>query len=71
MATVSPDGLHVYVNNYGSGTVSVIDTSTDVVRGAITVGGGPYGIVFSPNGARAYVANDGAPSQLSTRVQIQ
>ncbi len=51
-----------------SGTVSVIDTSTKMVTATITVGNFPLGLVFSPDGARAYFANlgDGTVSVLDT-----
>jgi YVTN family beta-propeller protein len=56
---VTPDGTHLYVSNYGSGTVSVVDTATNAVVDTITVGANPYGIVFSPDGSHAYVATYG------------
>ncbi|MES4901617.1 MULTISPECIES: hypothetical protein [unclassified Streptomyces] len=28
---MAPDGAHAYVSNFGSGTVSVLDTATDTV----------------------------------------
>jgi YVTN family beta-propeller protein/VCBS repeat-containing protein len=62
----SPDGSFAYVPNYGSGTVSVIDTATHTIIDAdpvapggdpIAVGSGPYGVAFSPDGSVAYVTN--------------
>jgi large repetitive protein len=49
-----------YVANFGGGSVSVIDTSTNTVIGLpITVGSNPYGVAITPDGARAYVTNEG------------
>jgi YVTN family beta-propeller protein len=53
---LTPDGSRLYVVNGGDNTISVIDTSTDVVVQTIT--GTPSGkgeIVMSPDGTRAYV----------------
>ena len=47
-----------YVTNANADTVSVIDTATNTVVGSpIAVGGGPYGIAITPDGAYAYVTN--------------
>ena len=63
---VSPAGTRVYVTNFGSGTVSVIDTATNQIvpvnetltnNAGIVVGLGPYGIAVNPSGAKVYVAN--------------
>lgn len=55
---VSPDGTRAYVSNSGSGSVSVIDTTTNTTVGdPIPVGSGPRGLSLSPDGTRAYVAN--------------
>jgi YVTN family beta-propeller protein len=54
---VSPDGRHAYVTNYGSGTVSVIDTSSGTMTATIPVGSTPKAVAVSPNGRRAYVTN--------------
>ena len=55
-------------SNYGSNTVSVIDTSTNTVSDTITVGSGPEGISISLDGTRAYVTNgtDGTVSVIDT-----
>lgn len=47
-----------YVTNILSNSVSVIDTSTNTVTATIGVGSGPLGVVLTPDGTRAYVAND-------------
>ena len=57
---VSPDGTKVYATNTTAGTVSIIDTSTNVVVGTIQVGASPSGVAFTPDGKFAYVANMGS-----------
>ncbi|MFN3006305.1 beta-propeller fold lactonase family protein [Mycolicibacterium wolinskyi] len=62
---LSPNGTKLYVVNTGSGTVSVIDTATNVRIDAdptsssldIRVGGAPTSVALSPDGSLAYVAN--------------
>jgi len=46
----------VYVAN-GSGTVSVIDGSTNTVTDTISIGGGPYGVAYDSATGEVYVAN--------------
>jgi len=41
-------------------TVSVIDTATEAVTVAITVGSSPVGLALTPEGRYAYVANNGS-----------
>jgi YVTN family beta-propeller protein len=55
---VSPDGSKVYVTNRGTGTVSVIDTATNIVIATIPVGLNPIGVAVKPNGSKVYVATD-------------
>ena len=69
----SPDGTQVYVGNAfatpGADTVSVIDTATNTLAAPdITVGDFPTAIAFTPDGSRAYVANqiDGTVSVIDT-----
>ena len=38
----------------------MIDTATDAVTATVSVGSYPLGVAVSPNGSRAYVANDGS-----------
>jgi len=57
---VDVNPTYMYVTNYGSGTVSVINTSTNTVVNTITVGTRPYGVAITPNGLYAYVANVGS-----------
>jgi YVTN family beta-propeller protein len=47
----------VYVTNSGSGSVSVIDSATNLVSDTISVGSRPVGATFAPDGSRVYVAN--------------
>ena len=47
---------YAYVAN-GSGTVSVINTSTNTVVKMVRVGKRPQGVAITPNGGYAYVAN--------------
>ena len=52
----TPDGGRVYVDNRGSGTVSVIDTEELIVVATIGVGSSPFGVAV--NATRAYVPNN-------------
>jgi YVTN family beta-propeller protein len=49
-----------YVANAQSNNVSVIDTQTNQVVATIPVGQTPVGVVFSPDGTRAYITNNGS-----------
>jgi YVTN family beta-propeller protein len=51
-----------YVTNSGDGTVTVFDTASNVVYGAIPLGGAPVDVAITPDGARAFVANKGDDS---------
>ncbi|MGH3930541.1 MAG: YncE family protein, partial [Pseudonocardiaceae bacterium] len=51
---VTPDGRRAYITNFGSDSVSVIDTVNNTVTGTIAVGVGPYGVVVTPDG-RVYI----------------
>jgi YVTN family beta-propeller protein len=62
---VSPNGALVYVSNNGSDTVSVISTTTNAVVDTIS-GVGTFGVAFSPDGSRAYVASGGNVSVIDT-----
>jgi YVTN family beta-propeller protein len=62
---VSTNGQRAYVAEYGSGTVSVIDTSQEALTATIQLpaGAAPWSLALSPDGSRLYVA-DSANSQL-------
>ena len=49
-----------YVTNYQSHSVSVIDTATNAVIATVPVGSSPGGVAITPDGAFAYVANQGS-----------
>ena len=55
---VSPDGTRAYISNFGSDTVTVIDTATNTVVATISVGLAPDGVAISPDGELVYVAID-------------
>ena len=59
VGSVSAAGTYAYVANYGSNTVSVINTSTNTVSATVTVGTGPIGVAINPAGTYVYVANNG------------
>ncbi len=49
----------VYIANSGNNTVSVVNTTTNVVTSTIAVGTDPVAMAELPNGNRLYVANAG------------
>ncbi len=51
-----------YVVNHGDGTVSVLDTATNVVVATVPVGDEPLGAAVHPTGSRTYVTNQVAPN---------
>ncbi|HEX2977891.1 MAG TPA: YncE family protein [Candidatus Babeliales bacterium] len=62
---ISPDGRFVYTVNYvdgniGTGTMSIIDTTTNTVIGTIPGFSGPFYIALTANGKFAYVTNFGS-----------
>ena len=57
---INPAGTTVYVTNYNSGNVLVVDTGTNTVIKSIGVGTNPTGVIFNKSGALAYVANSGS-----------
>ena len=62
---ISPDGAFVYVVNYvdgepGTGTMSIIDTNSNIVVATIPGFSGPFAIALTPNGRYAYVTNFGS-----------
>lgn len=62
---MTPDGTSVYVINYvtgnpGTGTVNIINTTSNLRVGSIPGFFGPYAIAITPNGKYAYVSNFGS-----------
>ena len=47
----------IWVTNYGSKTISIIDATTNKVVQTITSVEKPYAMVFSPDGSKAYITN--------------
>lgn len=58
-AATTPDGASVYVTDANSTNVFVIATASNTVVATVTVGFAPAGIAVTPNGAFAYVVNQG------------
>src|SRR6266851_4582487 len=58
-----------YVTN-ASGTVSVIDTTTNTVVATIPVGLFPSGVAITPDGTRAYVINQFVTNQGDNTVSV-
>jgi YVTN family beta-propeller protein len=54
---VAFDGNNMWVTNWGDGTVSKINVSTDTVTATVTVGTNPRGVAF--DGSNIWVANNG------------
>lgn len=74
---ITPDGAFVYVINYvdgnpGTGTISIIQTSTNTVVGTIPGFSGPFAIVIAADGKHAYVTNFGSNnfSPVGTTVSV-
>lgn len=59
MVVPTPDERKLYVANIGSGSVTVIDRSSDAVK-SVPTGDGAEGIDVSPNGRQVWVSNRGA-----------
>jgi YVTN family beta-propeller protein len=61
LTPASSRAQNAYITNFGfggPGTVSVIDTTTDTVIATIPAGIGPAGVAVTPDGSKAYVANE-------------
>lgn len=54
---ISSDGKRAYVANFGDGTVSVIDTVTNLVTATVAVTGHPEVLAVSPDDERLYVGD--------------
>jgi YVTN family beta-propeller protein len=57
---VSPNGRFVIATDFTRGEVSIISTATQRILATIPVGKKPNGVVFSADGRRAFVANQGS-----------
>jgi YVTN family beta-propeller protein len=57
----NPQNNRVYVSNYSSDNVKVIDGVSDAVISTITVGDGPTAMFHNPSGNKIYCSNVGAP----------
>jgi YVTN family beta-propeller protein len=58
----------LFVANFGTNSVSAINTNTDVVTNTATVGVNPVALAEIPNGMKLYVANQGGNSVSSLNV---
>lgn len=69
---ITPNGKRAYVANQGSGTVSVIDTSTKLVVATVPLDDGPNGVAITPDGKHAYVStlNNGTVAVIDTATNI-
>lgn len=56
-AAAGPEGSRIYVTNYASGNLSVIDTVSKKVVTSVETGAFPVAVAVSPDGSKAYVAN--------------
>ena len=58
---ITPDGKHAYVADFGSDTLLVLDTRTNMAMGRIPVDsqgpGHPFGVAIDPDGKRACVTS--------------
>lgn len=55
--TYNPGNGNLYVSNYASDSVSVIDSDNNKVLTTITVGSSPYGLAYNPHNQYVNVAN--------------
>ncbi|HTI58538.1 beta-propeller fold lactonase family protein [Mucilaginibacter sp.] len=59
--TVTPHTAgYAYIANYGSNTISVVNTANNTVVATIPVGTSPWGVSVSRDGTRVYVSNQGS-----------
>jgi gliding motility-associated-like protein len=65
--TVTPlPTAYAYIPNSSSNTVSVINTSTNLVVATIPVDAGPNQVLISPDGSKVYVVNTASISVINT-----
>lgn len=55
--TASPDGSTVFATDFGTSTVSFIDTDSNTITDTLPVGFSPTSACISPNGLALYVSN--------------
>jgi YVTN family beta-propeller protein len=58
-AIVTPNGAEVYVTNNTGNSVSVINTTTNLVTDTVGVGSSPDALAVAPDGSKVYVGNNG------------
>ena len=51
------NGEYAYINNYNSGTVSVVDLKTKMIIANVATGVNPFGIIISADKSKVYVSN--------------
>jgi YVTN family beta-propeller protein len=54
---ITPDGRRACVGALGTGVVSVVDTTRNIVIGTIAVGRNPAGVAITPDGRRPCIAD--------------
>jgi YVTN family beta-propeller protein len=59
---IGPSGSFAYAAGFGDGTLTPIDTSTDLAGVQIAGLNGPEGVAVNPTGSRGYVVNSGGGS---------
>ncbi len=52
LTSIESAAPYTYITNYGSNTVSVIDTLTNQVIKTVSVGTGPFGVAVIPVGTK-------------------
>ena len=57
--TTAAAGPKAYVGNFADNSVSVIDTTNNMVVATVPVAAGPHGMAISRDGATVYVTGDG------------
>jgi YVTN family beta-propeller protein len=55
----NPNNGNMYMTNFNSDSVSVVNPSTNTVISTIPVGSAPFGIAFNPNNGNMYVTDAG------------
>lgn len=59
-AAVDTARQEIFVSNYGSNSVSVVNASSDTVLGSIPVASGPDGVAYDGNDSEVFVADHGS-----------